>query len=81
MPEELRDFIDERTKEGKFRTPSEYVRQLVREDQKLEADRRLEALLLQRLDDGALEEGTPEMFDRLRARVRNAKPKPRRKAR
>jgi antitoxin ParD1/3/4 len=78
MPEELRDFIDRRTKNGKFSTPSEYVRQLIREDQKREAERRLEALLLERLDKGELEAVTPAMFDRLRARV---KPKARRPAR
>ena len=32
MPEELREFVDERTKKGKFSTPSEYVRQLIRQD-------------------------------------------------
>ena len=71
MPDELRKFVDRRTREGSFRTPSEYVRQLIREDQENEADRRLEALLLKRLDEGEFEAATPEMFERLRARVRN----------
>ncbi len=69
MPEELREFVDKRTEKGGFSTPTEYVRHLIREDQKQEAERRLEAKLLEALDDGDFEEVTPELFERLRARI------------
>ena len=69
MPEELRRYVDRRAKEGGFGTPTEYVRHLVREDQKHEAARQLEAKLLQALESGDFEEAGPEMFKRLRSRI------------
>jgi antitoxin ParD1/3/4 len=50
----LKDFVEERVKTGGYSTPSEYVRELLREDQKRQAAQKLEALLL----DGVLS-GTP----------------------
>ena len=70
MPDELRQFVDKRTKEGHFSTPTEYVRHLIREDQKRRAEDRLERLLLESLDSGDFEEVTPEFFNRLRSLIK-----------
>jgi antitoxin ParD1/3/4 len=51
LPEELKEFAEEQTKHG-FSTPSEYVRELIREDRKRKAKEKLEALLLEGLNSG-----------------------------
>jgi antitoxin ParD1/3/4 len=52
MPDELRDFVERRTKETHHATPTEYIRSLVREDQKRAEQDKLEKLLLEGLDSG-----------------------------
>lgn len=52
MPDELRDFVEKRTKENHFATPTEYIRSLVREDQKKAEADKLERLLLDGLGSG-----------------------------
>jgi len=69
MPEELRKFVDKRTKQGRFSTPSEYVRELIREDQKREAERRLEQLLLEGLESGDARGDVKALFRKLHKRV------------
>lgn len=67
MPAAMRDFIEQRTDEGNFSTPTEYIRHLIREDQKLEGKKQLEAKLLEALDSGKFDEVTPKFFDGLLA--------------
>ena len=51
LPEELKDYVESQTKHG-YSTPSEYVRELIREDQKRRARERLDSLLLEGLNSG-----------------------------
>ena len=51
LPEELKEYVEARTKTG-YSTPSEYVRELIREDQKRLAKEKLDALLLEGLSSG-----------------------------
>ena len=51
LPEELKQFAEAQTKRG-YSTPSEYVRELIREDQKRKAKEKLDALLLEGLNSG-----------------------------
>lgn len=51
LPEELKQYAEEQAKHG-YSTPSEYVRELIREDQKRRAKDKLNALLLEGLDSG-----------------------------
>jgi antitoxin ParD1/3/4 len=51
LPEELKEYAEEQTKNG-YSTPSEYVRELIREDQKRRAKEKLNALLLEGLNSG-----------------------------
>ncbi len=51
LPEELKQFAEAQTKHG-YSTPSEYVRELIREDQKRKAKEKLDALLLEGLNSG-----------------------------
>ena len=52
LPEELKEYVETQTKSG-YSTPSEFVRELIRADQKRRATERLDALLLEGLDSGA----------------------------
>ncbi len=49
LPEDLKEYVESQTKTG-YSTPSEYVRELIRADQKLRAQEKLNALLLEGLN-------------------------------
>lgn len=65
LPEELKEYVEKQTKAG-YSTPSEYVRELIRADQKRRAKERLDALLLEGLDSGAPLPATPAFWDDLK---------------
>ena len=45
LPETMKSFVEERLDEGGYSTASEYIRDLIRADQKRRAEAQLEALL------------------------------------
>ena len=51
LPEELKRFAEAQTKNG-YSTPSEYVRELIRQDQRRTAKEKLDELLLEGLHSG-----------------------------
>lgn len=51
LPEELKDYVEGQTKHG-YSTPSEYVRELIRDDQRRRAKEELDMLLLEGLNSG-----------------------------
>jgi antitoxin ParD1/3/4 len=55
--------------DGGFSTPSEYIRSLVREDQKRRAEEKLAALLLEGLNSGAPIEITPAYWEKKRTQL------------
>jgi antitoxin ParD1/3/4 len=71
LPEGLKAFVKEQVAEGRYSTPSDYVRDLIRSDQKRLAKERLDELLLAGLDTPA-EEVTPEYLEALRRDARAA---------
>jgi antitoxin ParD1/3/4 len=50
LPEPLKEFVDHQIAEGRYSSVSEYVRELIRDDEKRRAEQRLEALLLEGLE-------------------------------
>ncbi len=50
LPEPLKQFVDGQIASGRYSSASEYMRELIREDEKRRAEERLEALLLEGLD-------------------------------
>ena len=70
VPDDLREFVDQRVARAGFSTPSEYMRHLIREDRKRAAQEQLEALLLEGLDSGASEPWTEADVEEIRAAVR-----------
>jgi antitoxin ParD1/3/4 len=47
LPDQLKEFVDHQVGSGRYSTVSEYVRDLIREDEKRAAQERLEALLVE----------------------------------
>ena len=49
LPDPLKQFVDGQIAKGRYSSASEYVRELIRADEKLKAEEQLEALLLEGL--------------------------------
>lgn len=49
LPEPLKQFVDGQIASGRYSSASEYIRELIRDDEKRKAEERLEALLLEGL--------------------------------
>jgi antitoxin ParD1/3/4 len=69
LPEPLKQFVDLQVASGRYSSASEYVRELIREDERRWAEDRLEALLLRGLEAPA-SEWTPEDVDQIKNAVR-----------
>jgi antitoxin ParD1/3/4 len=52
LPDLMKAFVEEQVESGGYGSASEYVRELVRRDQKERAQARLETLLLEGLESG-----------------------------
>ena len=52
LPKSLKQHVERQVREGGYSTPSEYVRALLREDRRLKAEQKFEALLLEGLNWG-----------------------------
>ncbi len=63
LPESLKHFVQERVIEGGYSSVSEYVRELIRADQKRNVEERIDALLLEGLDSGQPISVTPEYWE------------------
>ena len=50
LPEPLKQFVDGQISTGRYSSASEYVRELIRADEKRKAEEQLEAMLLEGLN-------------------------------
>ncbi len=66
LPDPLKQYVDEQVSAGGYSSVSEYVRELLRIDQKRKAKENLEQTLLAALKEGEPEEITPEWWASLR---------------
>lgn len=73
LPEPMKAFIESQVKSGQYSSASDYIRDLIRYDQRRLAEAEVEAKLLEALDNGNYQEVTPEFFNRLRARLNKAR--------
>jgi antitoxin ParD1/3/4 len=55
LPEPLRQFVDEQMAEGRYSSVSEYIRELIRADERRKAEDMLEAFLAEGLDSPVIE--------------------------
>ncbi len=74
LPETMKTFVEERLENNGYGSVSEYVRDLIREDQKKREEEKLERLLLSRLE-GAEEFSFAEAKAELVRRVSKRKNK------
>jgi len=52
LPEPLKEFVDTQIASGRYSSVSEYIRTLIRDDEKRRAEERLEELLMEGLASG-----------------------------
>jgi len=69
LPENMRDYIDARVSDGSYGNTSEYLRELIRRDQREQAAQRLRDLIADGLASGNGREATDEVIDELRKRA------------
>jgi antitoxin ParD1/3/4 len=66
LPDPMKQYVEEQVTAGDYSSASEYMRELVRADQKRNAKERLEQTLLAALAEGGVEDATPEFWNNLR---------------
>ena len=69
LPEPLKQYVEDQVNAGSYSSASEYVRELVRADQKRKAKDELEQMLMESLESESVEV-TPEMWEELRENLR-----------
>ena len=69
LPQSLKDYVEDRVSVGGYSTPSEYLRELLRQDQKQRTEDKLEMLLLEGLESGDAIEITPAYWENKRKRL------------
>ena len=70
LPDAMKAFIDNRIAEAGYSTASEYFRELVRLDQERREQKKLEAVLLERLQGDDWEEMSQSDWDFLRQELK-----------
>ena len=74
LPEPLRAYIDERVRSGQYGNTSEYLRDLIRRDQREHAALRLQGLIAEGLESGEARPFTNDVIAELRNRAFQAEP-------
>ena len=69
LPESMKQFVQEQTAAGGYSSVSEYVRELIRYDQRRKVEERLDALLLDGLTSGESIAVTPEYWEEKKRRL------------
>ncbi len=72
LPEQLRGFVDAQVSSGSYGSASEYIRELLRNEQRRLAKDNLTAFIQAGLDSGDVQTWTPERFDLLRQSLRES---------
>jgi antitoxin ParD1/3/4 len=70
LPDPLKTFVEEQVDASGYSTVSEYLRALIREDQKRRAQERLETLLLEGLESGKASSLTKKDMGKVRRAVK-----------
>jgi antitoxin ParD1/3/4 len=71
LPDPMKQYVEEQVAAGAYSSASEYIRELVRADQKRQAKEQLEQTLLQALNEGEAVEATPEWWEEVQHRIRS----------
>ena len=66
LPDQMKNFVDEQVRSGHYSSVSEYVRDLIRDDEKRKAQEKLEAMLVEGIQSGQPTEMTREDWQQIR---------------
>ena len=66
LPDQLKEFVDDQVNSGRFSSVSEYVRDLIRDDEKRKAQEKLEALLMEGIQSSDATEMRRQDWDDIR---------------
>lgn len=66
LPDQLKDFVEGQVGSGRYSSVSEYVRDLIRDDEKRKAQEKLEALLVEGIQSGEATEMTRQDWSDIR---------------
>lgn len=69
LPESMKHFVQERVAAGGYSSVSEYVRELIRADQKRKVEERIDALLLEGTESGQMIPVTEEYWDKKKRKL------------
>jgi antitoxin ParD1/3/4 len=69
LPESMKTFVQDRVSEGGYSSVSEYVRELIRADQKRKVEERIDTLLLEGLGSGQPIPVTAEYWEEKKRRL------------
>jgi antitoxin ParD1/3/4 len=69
LPQSLKDYVENQVQTGGYSTPSEYVRELLRQDQRRRVGEKIEALLMEGLNSGEPIEISPEYWETKRRQL------------
>jgi antitoxin ParD1/3/4 len=69
LPESMKHFVQSQVSEGGYSSASEYVRELIRADQRRKAEERIDALLIEGLDSGGPLPVTKDYWDQKKKRL------------
>jgi antitoxin ParD1/3/4 len=70
LPDPMKQYVEERVSAGDYSSASEYVRELVRADQKRHAKEELEQILLSAMNSGDPFGVTPEVLEDVKQKLR-----------
>lgn len=75
LPKAMREFVESQVQRGGYSTPSEYVRALLREERRRQAEDEIERLLLEGLESGTPIDVTPAFWRKKRRDLLRLKPR------
>jgi antitoxin ParD1/3/4 len=70
LPKALKEYVETQVAAGAYSTPSEFLRELIREDRKRRAQEKLESALMEGLNSGPPVEITAESWRQKRSALR-----------
>jgi antitoxin ParD1/3/4 len=69
LPESMRAYVEQKVAEGGYSTASEYIGQLIRQDQKRAAHERVDALLIEGLESEGRIEVSDDWWEQKKAKL------------
>jgi len=66
LPDQLKEFVDDQVGSGRYSSVSEYIRDLIRDDEKRKAQGKLETLLMEGIQSSEPTEMTRQDWDDIR---------------